>query len=673
MVKQQRKATKSKPITANPLFPAVAALWCAAALGGASLALRSSLLEALVIKSRIDLIVPAAAPPLGITARILIALILAALGAVLGTVLARRIARPKASVRERKRGARSTDSAEPRFRARDSHPDAPARRPISAHEELGEDIMPEVVAAEPGQLLGRRRALTMSEEPASFIPHELAPLPGGQPQILDLAGAELDQIEPQSFAIVSSDRPATEAPDLNAYEDAEPEEVATGDRAPGEPDAPDWNLEQGVVPSQPVAAAGPAADSDFDAPRQIFQNVAESAEDTRPALDDHLKAGRQVFGVGPVEPQEPSARQIFGQGTTESQVATEFVESLGYKTKVFDTAPAQPLFAARQSEARGGQSEMPPAEPTVEASNETAFAAAEPLPPIADLGMTDLAARLQDSMKRRRAARAAGSPASVPESAPSETRPPLGAISPPMAPLAPAATGPVAPLEPAPVIAAPSFAPLPVFAPSPVEPDSAAAVAIVPPLPPTLPVALRPIAFDDLADDEDDTLASLLPPRHRQAEPTPVVRPKSQPNTPVPVAPEALEETAGPVDEIEPAAEEGYASLLRLNPHLPRNPFVRIEEPEEGSGTVEPVVIFPGQAPRVTLGVQPLAPVFDVAPVESRSAEEPVSFRRFDAPTSASAGQAVASNPSAPEIDHEEAERALRAALSNLQRISGAA
>ena len=75
-----RKPGKSKPISSHPLFPAVVALWFGALLGLGSLAIRPTLLEAVVLKTGLDLIIPAAAPPLGITARILIALFMASLG-----------------------------------------------------------------------------------------------------------------------------------------------------------------------------------------------------------------------------------------------------------------------------------------------------------------------------------------------------------------------------------------------------------------------------------------------------------------------------------------------------------------------------------------------------------------------------------------------------------------
>jgi hypothetical protein len=66
--------------------------------------------------------------------------------------------------------------------------------------------------------------------------------------------------------------------------------------------------------------------------------------------------------------------------------------------------------------------------------------------------------------------------------------------------------------------------------------------------------------------------------------------------------------------------------------------FVRIEEPASPSGEIEPVVIFPGKEPGATL--QPAANV-----------------------------QAVASA----QRDPDETDRALRTALANLQRMSGAA
>ena len=108
MAKSSQKAAKGKPISSHPLFPAVVALWFGALFGLGSLAIRPGLIESAVLKTGLDLIVPAAAPPLGVTARILIALVMASAGAVVGAILAWRMTRPATVVREPKRNATPT-------------------------------------------------------------------------------------------------------------------------------------------------------------------------------------------------------------------------------------------------------------------------------------------------------------------------------------------------------------------------------------------------------------------------------------------------------------------------------------------------------------------------------------------------------------------------------------
>ena len=89
--------------------------------------------------------------------------------------------------------------------------------------------------------------------------------------------------------------------------------------------------------------------------------------------------------------------------------------------------------------------------------------------------------------------------------------------------------------------------------------------------------------------------------------------------------------------------------MLRIE--TPHPEFVRIEERGEPLTAVEPVVIFPGQM----------------------ATAQPVALRRFDAPNAGFAGGAGAAAVAIPAIDPAEAELALRSALANLQRISGAA
>ncbi|MGE3690383.1 MAG: hypothetical protein AB7F98_03270 [Novosphingobium sp.] len=196
----------------HPLFPAIVALWFAALFGLGSMAVRTSLLESLVIASHIDLVVPQAAPPLGISTRILVAVVMAIVGGLIGVTIARRLARPKPEARERRRGAAPLDSS---MRNRSATQYA-APEPIFDHEAAA--------AAQPQQA-GRRRALAVTETNSdAAIHHEAAPLPGGQPQILDVTEFEFEGID-------SSDVQADQALELETALDLEhfaETEVATG-------------------------------------------------------------------------------------------------------------------------------------------------------------------------------------------------------------------------------------------------------------------------------------------------------------------------------------------------------------------------------------------------------------------------------------------------------------
>ncbi len=708
MAKQhKRKAARgrpqaAKPITSHQLFPAVVALWFGALFGLGSLAIRPSLLESVVMKSRIDLIIPAAAPPLGITARMLIALAMAAIGATIGVIIARRIARPKQEVRQRKRGARSQDSDAEQSAHR---ADYAAPNPVSVHDEI--DLGDEAS----GLLVGRRRAaLAIEHEEAEFVPHEMAPLPGGAPQVLDISGIELT-----SHAAIGGGDSAEElpVPDLPRHlsQDA-PAHEAPLDLAAFAQDAPP----PAAAPFAPPFAPPPAASADPVLPdRQVFQ-----PDPVNPALFNAIAT-----------PAQPP-RQIFGMPVEDDHVDPSLVRAAGFKTSVFDTDEPEPLFPARaastpapldlaepassapfsSSAFTAPEEPAPPAKPDwaaapapFVAATEAPFArpaepvpnagmppvvppalaaapvalAPEPLPPVAGLGMTDLASRLQQSMQRRRAARSGSTlalgdaPAPAPAAAAQE--PPLADPAP--APVAPADTTGL--LSPAPAFAAP-------------DPD-----AVVPPAPLAMPAALRPLDLGDPAlDDADDMLASLLPPRHIAmpvtmpvAMPAPMTAdlpaafappPASAPAPqPLPDAFQALQaafapdgEPARDDSEFESAGdaagaeEESYASLLDIGqPLAARTQFVRIEEPEADSAEVEPVVIFPGQA---QFGTPAAAP----APFAAPQAEA-VPFRKFDAPSTAGQGGTISASSSMPAADPSEADQALRAALANLQRMSGAA
>lgn len=92
--RDRKQAARPEPITRHPLFPAIVALWFAALLGVGSLALSTALLERLVIATGIDTMIAAAAPPLGIKARLAVSLLFGVLGAAIGWFLAQRVAEP---------------------------------------------------------------------------------------------------------------------------------------------------------------------------------------------------------------------------------------------------------------------------------------------------------------------------------------------------------------------------------------------------------------------------------------------------------------------------------------------------------------------------------------------------------------------------------------------------
>lgn len=268
------KAAKGKPITAHPLFPAVVALWFGALFGLGSLAIRVGLIESLALASRIDLVIPAAAPPLGISARILLALGLAAGGALLGASIARRIAQPKPEVRERKRSALATRDEPVAVRARDSHPDAPARRPISASEELGDRT------EESGTVLlgGRRRTTLAIQHEQTFELHDFAPLPGGAPQIHQVQG----------------DDHALDLADF-ADHDAHPMSETFAPPPPSERPQIHWPApatDAAEVARDPISQQFHPADPHQDAPSLNFSPPADAA------------TGRQVFGMTTPQPDE---------------------------------------------------------------------------------------------------------------------------------------------------------------------------------------------------------------------------------------------------------------------------------------------------------------------------------------------------------------------------------
>lgn len=210
--KRGARAGDQVPVSAHPAFPVIVALWFAALLGLGSLVLPPLLIEKIVVASGLGAMVEAAQPPLGVTARIVTALAAAVIGAAAGLLIARRVTAANAPRPVSHRTATLQRSA-----AVDR---VPAKRPISAHEELGQEgLEAEPVEAARAPLAGRRRALAVTEEDARSEFLDFAPLPGqtvtppAEPLDLDAFAEPEEELEPDSeVAAAVAPEPATRDP-----------------------------------------------------------------------------------------------------------------------------------------------------------------------------------------------------------------------------------------------------------------------------------------------------------------------------------------------------------------------------------------------------------------------------------------------------------------------------
>ena len=173
------------PVSQHPVFPAIVALWFAALLGIGSLLLPVMLFERAVQASSLAAAVPAAEPPLGVTARILIALVAAGIGVLTGLLIARKVA---AAQRAPQPAAESTPRA---------FDDTRSPRPILAHEELGAEGFDEPVeSGRTAPIPGRRRALSLTNEGEPSLLLDSAPLPGKDIEIV--LEAPMVDVEPEA-------------------------------------------------------------------------------------------------------------------------------------------------------------------------------------------------------------------------------------------------------------------------------------------------------------------------------------------------------------------------------------------------------------------------------------------------------------------------------------------
>lgn len=618
------KQSKAQPITAHRLFPAIVALWFAALFGIGSFVVPVEMLESLVTATGLPRLVPAAAPPLGFTARAMVALALTGLGALAGVLVALRL-RPRpaadAAIRGFGRAGRAAEAGEGRRRARDLHPDAPVRRPVAVREDLS-DIEP---LGEPafetttGPVRKRALRAAQDEQPVSPL-REHAPLPWGE------------ELEQQAEA--DAGPPPFAAPLVaTALLDVQPswpeEEVTPDARQPemGDPETDDIDEAEFV----PMTETGQVAEAE-PARTPAFGPVAESVDEPAPAPSAPAPFAATLAAAATAAPV--AERPIDELGTV--QLVERLAMAMASRREriaaraVPIVSDSRPAFAVPSMQAEPEADFGPAIElvDDIEAEAEHGPASADAFEPYDTVAETDSFVAAADFD--------------------AEAQPEPDAIT--------IAENPdsmeVAPATPEALDAPQDDRPF----------DRPAAEA------PAQVVSLRPAALEPAATDFTDDDDEAEQPAHLQrflggARPAAPAQVASAPSG---FDEAALEQSghhaaiasddAGDLDDAddEDGGEEDdrYPSLLEMSRHPGKPEFVRIEEPAaEAIGEIEPVVVFPGQGAR---GTAPFAPPPAAVPGGAQAFEAPQAARPVPAGNS------------------EETDRALRAALATLQRMTNA-
>lgn len=619
--KQKGKPAKKAPISSHPAFPAVVALWFASLFGIGSLVLPVVLVEKFVTVTGIASLVPAAAPPLGVTARLAIALVGAVIGFAAGFMLARKLvaaqARPAAAPRRKPATLREQGEFE----------DMPAKRPISAHEELGSESLDQPVDAAPHAEPhpGRRRALSVTDEGGRSELLDEAPLPGGDfggPAAIadftaspaeshgDGAGAdaeaplELAAFEQDHAEATPGEEPVGGVQQRFAPQPLEPFGTSTLSN-PGSEPAPQPFADAQQEEAVPVGAQGydqirqPYAVPQGSAtmPSILAKQIALGRDDEDEATAD-AEAAPQIFAspfAPETEPAEAPAPAPFAVPHSADPAAAE-------PRQVFGAAPAMepvptmaPVPAAMPVPPFAAEAQAEPEPESAPGAAPAPIAASAPARPVGDralgeLGMTELVERFALSLERRKQGvmpAMQAKPEPVHDEAPA-----MPAVPEPPAEI-PAAFESASPLP----FARPEPSTAPEAAPAP-EPVAAQAAAIPeaferpaaeaasfapPPAPPvpSIPAALRPLDLD--SDDEDgedmpDLSLSMAAPAPRPfSAPAAATAATAEP-VPAPVAaPMAAErqEFAPPAPPAEaPAMPAPFAAPAAEEPAAVPAPFV---------------------------------------------------------------------------------------------------
>ncbi|APE27310.1 hypothetical protein [Aurantiacibacter gangjinensis] len=610
-------ARAKPPITASPAFPLVVGLWFAALFGIGSMIVPTVLLEQVVMATGLPSLIPQMAPPLGLTAKGLIALAGTVLGGLLGFVLAKRIAAP----------AKNVALVPPQRRA-----------PLSAYEELDADQIGEAdggepVAAEPAEPVrtGRRRALAIEEEEGHSDFLNVAPLPGASEIAADdhatLAGQQLEaeeqpagqddtfELEASAELTEEQELPAHEAPAHELVEAAPPEE-----RQECIPIA-------SVEPTTAVEAA---------------QKDGEAAPVVEPLAFSPPSMARTDFDWGDMPPDTDSAHD--GDETDEDDVIDK---------QTFDAPEAYPVTEDDYEEDMAfappleGDDTSPRAEAMPAHDDDDDDDSGEGLVQLVQrLGSTldkhrEWSARMAAEKAARDAAEAEAERVSIAAEAESEKAPPVPQEF-------DAAEADDAAEAMAAYFGGSGVARHAEDAPAPTETDHAPDEAGRH----YKPFDAKLLQVDDEEDEaEDDLSASFTLPL--SANKAAIQQAAERPAFDVPTA-VAAPAPEPEVDEDAGEEADSEADFASLNPFKQAaSEFVRIDEPEDTSGAAQPAVLFPNQQAR-----KPIAPQADA-------------MRPFDAPAGPTdaADSSAAHRAPRPQPSNDDNERALREVLMNLQRM----
>lgn len=333
----------------------------------AAFAVPQDLLARAVVATGLPSILSAAQPPLGLTARVAIAVAAAALVFGIVFLMLRLFDRSGMSA---PRSDADDAMAGPRVRRRDGHPDAPAPRPISAARDLGEPAPPRA-----------HRAAAPAEKVPLWLDEAV-------PVAAPAAGAE-PEVEPEP--ILELDAAAEIAPEPEPFIAPEPEstpEIAVAPAPAPEPEpepfAQVWPEPEAQPEPEPEVAVVPEPEPEPE-PEPAPEPVAVAPEPLAavPALEPQPLP---VIAAAP-EPQpqpQPAPRALVAQADMPSSIGAlmERLEQGLARRRTVEVAPAAPTQVAEQAPAAPAAPAAQPAPAPVAAA--TPVAQPVPAAPVAE-------------------------------------------------------------------------------------------------------------------------------------------------------------------------------------------------------------------------------------------------------------------------------------------------